>query len=517
MQLIHPPRSGLCPASWPLYGTQATRELEARLGAALPPHTLMQRAGAALARLATALAPHARAIWIACGPGNNGGDGLEAAAQLARRMPATRIAVSCTRSRDAMPPDAQASWDRALHAGVQWIADMPADLSARDLCIDALLGIGLKSNGASSADPLLRRWLQALQASPCPVLCVDIASGLDAETGRFAAALDPGAPPCSPRHTLALLTLQPGLFTGQGQDACGQVWFDDLGAGPQCAAIEPTAHLSTSASWDRRLRSRASHKGNFGDVAVLGGEGLAYRGRSMAGAAWLAALAALHAGAGRVMLALLEAQDADLQAISPWPEIMLRRPGEQDWSQATVVCGCGGGNAVAPWLAQVLEQAPRLVLDADGLNTVATARDLAQSLARRGSLGLHTILTPHPLEAARLLGMSTACVQADRLGAAIKLAEKFRCTAILKGSGTVIAQFHDGAPVRGWINPTGNARLATGGTGDVLAGLAGALWAQGWEAEQAAIQAVYRHGACADHWPAQLPFSASALATRLSS
>ena len=526
MQCIYPLKAtgNRCGAAgWPLFSTADTRHIEKKLAAALPPHTLMQRAGLAVARLATALAPHARTIWVACGPGNNGGDGLEAAAQLTRLLPFARIAVSCTAGRDKMPADAQASWDRAQEAKVQWIDGRPAGMDEQDLCIDALLGIGLRASKNAVPDAKLLQLLRQTQSGSSPVLCIDVASGLDAATGQYADGMAPAMDfPHMPRYTLSLLTLQPGLFTGQGRDACGQVWRDGLEADFYSNNTEPRpypmAWLSHAPS--PHTRPHDSHKGSFGDVAVVGGEGLTQRGLSMTGAAWLAALAALHGGAGRIMLALLDAQTP--QGIAPWPEIMLRQPQAQDWSRATVVCGCGGGEAIKPWLPAILRQAPRLVLDADALNAVAADSELQQLLTSRTRNGQGTVLTPHPLEAARLLHTTTDQVQANRLQAAAQLAEQLQCTVVLKGSGSVIAHPTSSAPAC-WINPTGNARLATGGTGDVLAGLLGAVWARMathngeplQTAAQAATDAVYRHGQAADLWPASQPFSASALALRL--
>lgn len=513
----------------PLFDTAATRTLEQQAAARLPAHSLMQRAGAGLARLARAIAPHARCIWIACGPGNNGGDGLQAAAWLQQSLNAApekarscRILVSCVRERTHMPDDARAAWDAAHEAGVQWTEHMPADMGPQDLCIDALLGIGLRQPDAASprtsTNERLLTLLRSLQSSTSPVLCADIASGLDADTGQYLPGFAPPNAPASARHTLALLTLQPGLFTGSGRDACGQIWWDDLDTGlakgePILTPLPCAQLFSPGASTPR---PHASHKGSFGDVAILGGEGLGQRGLSMTGAAWLAALAALHGGAGRVMLALLDASAGSGQATAPWPEIMLRSPEAQDWRSTTVACGCGGGVAVRAWLPQILEQAPRLVLDADALNAIAEDESLASLLKERRQRDLHTVLTPHPLEAARLLKTNTAQVQAQRRHAARQLAQRFDCTALLKGSGTVIAgpQEESDAPPC-WINPTGNARLSTGGTGDVLAGLIAALWAQGLEPTQAAALAAWRHGFAADHWPAHIPFSASALAQRL--
>lgn len=173
-----------------------------------------------------------------------------------------------------------------------------------------------------------------------------------------------------------------------------------------------------------------------------------------------------------------------------------------------MVCGCGGGEAVHAVLAQVLARSARLVLDADGLNAIASSGALQQALHTRAQQGLCTILTPHPLEAARLLGTSAAQVQAHRLAAAQQLAERFACVVVLKGSGTVVAT----PATTPWLNPTGNARLAAAGTGDVLAGMVAARWASGIHAPQAATEAVFAHGLAADQWPAKEALTAGVLA-----
>lgn len=492
----------------PLFSTAATRAVEHAAATALPPHTLMQRAGRAVARLAQALAPHARTVWIACGPGNNGGDGLEAAVHL--QQSGRQVLVTWLGEPDRAPADAAASWQRARSAGVGFVDEPPAHLSPADLCIDALLGIGLASGPAASArapDGRMLACLQALQRSAAPVLAVDVPSGLDADTGQFAGDFAPGddsAPRA--RHTLSLLTLKPGLFTAAGRDAAGQVWLSDLGVTASQTAAPSAWLLGRPPSTPR---AHASHKGSFGDVAVVGGEGLASRGMGMGGAALLAASAALHAGAGRVLLALLD--DGHLQLDAQQPEIMLRRFEALELEKLTVVCGCGGGLAVAPVLAEVIPRAARLVLDADALNAIAAHAALRTLVVARGQHGQPTVLTPHPLEAARLLGLSTTEVQADRLAAAHQLAVQFDCVAALKGSGTVVAQA-DRVPA---INPTGNARLATAGTGDVLAGMVGARLAAGASALRAASEAVYRHGQVADAWPPGQALTASALARRV--
>ncbi|MES2413861.1 MAG: NAD(P)H-hydrate dehydratase [Pseudomonadota bacterium] len=475
--------------SYPLYNVAATRDMEQRAATNLPPHTLMQRAGLAAARLTLALAPHARHIWIACGPGNNGGDGFEAALHL--HQWGKQVSVSWSdpsAGRSALPPDAQASHDRAIAAGVNIGAEAPEDF---DFCIDALLGIG---SSAREPEGVIAQWLQRMQASDKPRLCIDVPSGLNADTGST-----PGTQAGAQIFTLSLLTLKPGLFTAQGRDCAGEVWFDDLGtssASPSDTAA--TAWLQgqdSIAPSPRQLALHASHKGSFGDVAVIGGE--SSTDSHMAGAALLAAGAALHAGAGRVYVALLAADGQQAMTVdATQPELMFRSPDALDLKNLSVVCGCGGGDAVRAVLPRVLSTAPCLVLDADALNAIAADSGLQTLLKARQARGWQTVLTPHPLEGARLAGKSTADVQADRLAGAAQLAETFGAVIVLKGSGTVIA----GPGQTSRINSSGNALLATAGTGDVLAGMVGAQLASGINAFEAACNAVFRHGRIAEQW-----------------
>lgn len=489
----------------PLFDAVATRRIESAAAAHLPPHTLMERAGAAVARLALALAPHARTMWLVCGPGNNGGDGLEAAMRLRQR--GINAVVTWLGEANTAPPDAQHAWQRACAAGVVFTNQAPSSMDAADLCIDALLGIGLSpddSRPVPQANSPLLRLLAQLRAQPAPILAIDLPSGLQTDTGQYAAGFAPNTLPNQALHTLSLLTLKPGLFTGSGRDAAGQIWFDDLG-------VEPNKHALPCATLPGKprphIRPHASHKGSYGDVAVIGGEGLAARGMGMTGAALLAARAALHHGAGRVMVALLD--EAASTFDSGQPELMLRHPSALAIANSTVVCGCGGGQAINSVLAQVLAQAPRLVLDADALNAIASERRWQQALQARAAHGQITILTPHPLEAARLLNTQVTRVQSHRLRAAQQLADQFACVVVLKGSGTVIAQ-PDSMPS---LNPTGNALLATAGTGDVLAGMVGAELAAGGSAHDAACRAVWQHGHLADIWPSHQALTASALAS----
>lgn len=461
----------------PLFSVAQIRAMEAQAAASLPPHTLMQRAGLALARLALALAPHARTIWIACGPGNNGGDGFEAAVHLkawGKNPVVSYLPV-------AQPPvDAALSIDRARAAGVPISTAVPADF---DVAIDALFGIG-------ALRPLCDehvRWMECMNSAPASVLAADNPTGLDMDNGNI-----PGAV-VQATATLAFLGLKPGLFTGHGRDVCGDIWVDPLEV---AATTAPAAVLNPMPP--ARPRAHASHKGSFGDVAIVGGDS------GMLGAALLAARAALHHGAGRVYVAPLDPQAPRMDAVQP--ELMFRSAQSLAWNALTVVAGCGGGMAIGAWLPAVTQEATRLVLDADALNALASSTQCRQHVQAR--LAHTTVLTPHPLEAARLLNCSTAKVQADRLRAAQMLADTFGATVVLKGSGTVIA-----APgLAPHINPTGNARLATGGTGDVLAGMVGAALASGLNGFEAACTAVYEHGWAAQTDPTAGPVvAASAL------
>jgi hydroxyethylthiazole kinase-like uncharacterized protein yjeF len=507
--------------AWPLHDTAAAHALEAHAAAQLPPHTLMQRAGLGVARLALALAPHARTVWIMAGPGNNGGDGFEAALHLARA--GKQVRLTWLGSAERLPPDAAASLARARAAGIEPVTSLNVPpLGSDDLIIDALLGRGL----TRAAGGELAEAIRLANQQPASRLTVDLPSGLPADSG----ALAPDAPCIQAHWTLALLSVAPGLFTADGRDHAGSVWWDDLCV--DVTTLAPAAWLGSPGAWMDAWppRRHARHKGSFGDVWVVGGA------RSMGGAALLAGRAALHAGAGRVYVHRL---DPAADALDPLhPELMLAElpqagtgagpdyPAPADpLAQATVVAGCGGGQAIRAALPELLAHAGRLLLDADALNAIAADAALQQALQARRSRCLASVLTPHPLEAARLLGSTLSAVQADRLAAAQQLAERFGAVVVLKGSGSVLA-----APAQtAWINPSGNAALATPGSGDVLAGWLGGLWSQlprgdspsrhaseaaaAWLATRAAV---WSHGRVADiASPQAEAFPAGALAERL--
>jgi hydroxyethylthiazole kinase-like uncharacterized protein yjeF len=477
-------RIGQGSGEW-LFDLAQTRRIEALAQTGLAPHTLMQRAGLAVAQMAMAIAPHARRIWIACGPGNNGGDGLEAAIHLQEwgKTPVlTWLGSTSSASKDPL-----AAYNRVVAHGLTVSEEPPENF---DMGIDALLGIG-----ANRREPTgqMADWISRMNRSDLPILSVDVPSGLDADTGS-AAKLHVYA-----SHTLSLLTLKPGLFTSYGRDACGDIWLDDLGVSDRIPdAPPPTAQLNRAPS--RAVRLHASHKGSFGDVAIIGGAA------GMTGAPLLAARAALHTGAGRVFVGLLDQTGLTVDPCQP--ELMFRGIDSLDLSAMTTVCGCGGGSAIATHLQGIFSSLSPVVIDADAINVIASEAILQAALKLRSTRALATVLTPHPLEAARLLGCDPTQVQQDRLKAANQMAAMFGCTVILKGSGTVIAE-PDQVSV---LNVTGNARLATAGTGDVLAGMVGAHLAMGLPTFQAACAAVYEHGAIADAWRNPERLTASQLA-----
>lgn len=489
----------------PILGPADVRHLESELQA-LTPTPLMQTAGQACAQLALAIAPHARRIWIASGPGNNGGDGLEAAVNL--KQWGKEVLVTLVPSPGPSPKDAQVALQRARQAGVRIQNEVPHDwlqlMNEQDLCIDALLGIG--ATRPLSAN--LLACVQAMQKCVAQLLAIDVPTGLNPRSGQWLGGDTNDSVVVRVHHTLSLIAVQAGLLMGHGRDASGEIWLEDLGYRASQHHLPPLAWLN--APYAAARKPHASHKGSYGDVAVIGGESMATRGMGMSGAAVLAATAALHAGAGRVILSLLSGQSNDCAG----PDVMQREYKRLELENLHVVCGCGGGNAVQAVLPEVLQRSAQLVLDADGLNAVALDSNLQNALRQRATqrTSLHgTVITPHPLEAARLLGCNTAEVQNSRIQAAQDLAERFECSVILKGSGTVIA-----APGRTpRINTSGNGQLAIGGTGDVLAGLVGARMAQGMSAFDAACAAVAQHGKLADDWPQNEALTASRLAKSL--
>ena len=484
----------------PLHSAQDTREIERDAYRDDAPDGLIERGGWACARLAAAIAPHARQTVVFVGPGNNGADGLYAAAALAQQGRQVRAVLP-----GGLPTlTTSSSLGRALayaqSLGVPLVSASSAAVDPQDLVIDALFGLGLTR-------PLADAFAQAvagINAHPGLRLAVDLPSGLDAS-----AASPGGSGAVRATHTLSLLTLKPALFTGTGRDHGGELWWDNLGVS---ATGPPQAWLLGHDDAHLPERQHAQHKGSFGDLIVIGGD------RGMGGAARLAAGAALAAGAGRVYLCPLSADSAQGLRAEVMPRDLAFAQDPQVLRASTVVAGCGGGAAMAALLPALLAHAHRLLLDADALNAVAADPALQRQLRARGARGQVTVLTPHPLEAARLLSTSVESVQADRLASAVALAQGVDAVVVLKGAGSVIA-CADGLPV---ICGRGGPALASGGTGDVLAGWLGGTWVQesaGCNETQAALRsaerAVWGHAVAGEAGGSFLPTPAQDLITAM--
>ncbi|MEO6922124.1 MAG: NAD(P)H-hydrate dehydratase [Collimonas sp.] len=471
-----------------IYPVADIRKIEQAALRDLPAYTLMQRAGQAAAQAALRLLPcpaHSAAILVLAGPGNNGGDALEAAAGLAKA--GAEVVVLLKTPPSQLPPDAAQALVRAQKQGVHLMPPeqfAEIDASQWTLVIDGLFGIGLRR-------PLEGDWrnlAQAINAMPCPLLALDVPSGLDADTGTVVGGASGIAVKAS--HTITFIADKAGLHTGDGPDYAGDVEVAEL-AIAQHYLPAPDMWLNRPDLFGDYLqpRRRNSHKGSFGDVAVIGGAA------GMAGAPILAARAAAKCGAGRVFVGYADNPPA---YDSAQPELMCRHAADLDFSSAVLVVGTGLGvaDSALALLTRALDALNWLVLDADALNLLARQPQLHIQVAQRQHAAL---MTPHPLEAARLLGVSTSDIQADRVAAARKLASRFNAVVVLKGAGSIIARA-DGAVV---VNPTGNPALATAGSGDVLSGICGALLAQGWPQWEAALAAVWLHGRAADQLVAQ--------------
>ncbi|MDP2171754.1 MAG: NAD(P)H-hydrate dehydratase [Rhodocyclaceae bacterium] len=455
--------------SLPILQDAALRAIEADHAAITP--SLMERAGSGAARVAqemlagTGTGPHP--TLIIAGPGNNGGDAFVVARLLkeAKHTPHVLFAGDPA----LLPGAARRAHTAWLAAGGTCLRNYPA--TEPGLIIDGLFGIGL----ARPITGAYADWIERMNACGRPVLALDVPSGLNAATGQAT------GPIVNATRTATFIALKPGLLTGDGPDHCGQITLCDLDLKIDIKDGEQV----TPALFQHCLlpRRRNSHKGSYGSVAIIGGAA------SMTGAALLAGRAALHLGAGRVYLGMLENPLVDHDQ----PELMLRPPAEAMDAATVVAIGPGLGQSLqaGELLGQALSYNLPLVLDADSLNLLPQSPLLLRKATVRPA---PTFITPHPAEAARLLACSIDEVQADRLAAALELARRLRAYVVLKGCGTIVV-----APDARWfMNTTGNPGLATAGSGDVLTGILAALLAQGWPPLEALLGAVHLHGAAAD-------------------
>ena len=459
----------------PIYPVAAIRSIEAAVMPTAKP-SLMERAGRAVAEDAVRLTlDNPGPILIACGPGNNGGDGFVMARHL--HTAGRQVVVAFAGDPAGLPADAAAAHRAWRAGGGVTSSDLPAaPAGGWRLVVDALFGIGLQR----PIEGRYRTWIDSLNAQPCRRLAIDIPSGIDADNGRVLGIAFRAT------HTTTFIALKPGLLTLDGPDHAGEVLVQRLELDAR-SFLQCQGEMVAPSLFRAWLKPRVKncHKGVFGDVAIIGGA------PGMVGAALLAGRASVKLGAGRVFVGLLDRHGPAVDFGAP--ELMLRAPETlMDCAEAVAIGpGLGKSEAAVGLLgAAILRNAP-VVVDADGLNLLGHCPDLKAALKTRNA---PTVLTPHPAEAGRMLGCSTAEVQADRIGCATHLAREFRAIVVLKGCGSIIAN-----PQGHWyINTSGHGGLATAGSGDVLTGLVVSLLAQHWPAQEAALAAVHLHGRAAE-------------------
>lgn len=453
-----------------LYSAAQVRAIDASLIAAgTPGFELMQRAARATWRALVRRWPTANELSVVAGHGNNAGDGY-LVALLAQRA-GWQVRVLAAGEPQRLQGDAAQAHAEAIAEGVDvqaWAAQAPL----RGIVLDALLGTGVSGEVREPYASVIA----AINASGLPVAAVDIPSGLCADTGRQLGAA------VRADLTVTFIGLKIGLFTGDAADVVGELVFNDLQAAPELLnGIDISAHRLNASNMPR-LPSRAStaHKGQFGHVLLMGGD------RGFGGAILLSAQSALRSGAGMVSVATRSEHVP--AALARIPEAMVLGTSSANQLMGLLdkvsVLVVGPGLGQAAWGRSLLSAAANAPLpqvwDADALNLLSD---------QFACLPKDCVVTPHPGEAARLLGMSTADVQADRPAAAHALSKKYAAVVVLKGAGSLIAS-PDG---RLAVCHQGHPAMATAGLGDVLAGLIGALRAQGMAAFEAACLGVWLH------------------------
>ncbi len=460
-----------------LYRAEQTRELD-RLAIeefGISANILMERAGDAAFNILRQTWPDASRIAVMCGSGNNGGDGF-VIARLAYEQ-GLNVTVYQVGDPVRIQGDALAALQRMQGVDLSPVAYTEQSLDDYDVIVDALLGTGLSGEVRAP----FRQAIEAINASPAPVLAVDIPSGLNADTGM----------PCGlavrADCTVSFIGLKQGMMIGKGPDYCGKILFDDLNL--PAAVFERLEPAATLLAYDElkhhlKPRERTAHKGDFGHVLIVGGN------KGMSGAARLAGEAALRSGAGLVSIATRRKHAAQLSATRP--ELMCHGIESGDALKAlsarATVIAIGPGLGQDDWAREMLSIAMArnlpLVVDADALKLLAKIE-----IERKD-----WILTPHPGEAAHLLHTGTAEVQQDRFAAVSKLVEKYDATVVLKGAGSLVK--HPGE--KPGLCTAGNPGMASAGMGDVLTGVIAALVAQGMGQAEAARLGVCLHAEAGD-------------------
>jgi ADP-dependent NAD(P)H-hydrate dehydratase / NAD(P)H-hydrate epimerase len=461
-----------------LYAAVQVRELDRRAiqDHGIPGYTLMQRAAAAAWNAARERWPLLRSVAVLAGGGNNGGDGYEIARLALAAGCTVRLCEVGDQTRRGDAATARAAWLRQGTA--ERFDEIDAGFFRADLIVDAIFGTGLSRPPEDAALAAIKA-INGARSGGAAVLAVDLPSGLQSDTGAA-----PGAA-VQADLTVTFIGRKLGLYTGQGPALCGRIVFDPLGVADTVGqGLPPRASLLDAAElrgWLPR-RPRTAHKGDHGHVLVVGGDA------GTIGAVLLAARAALRAGAGLVSVATRGAHAALLTAAQP--EIMCR--GVESAAELQTLIGRADVIAIGPGLGQgewgrmacneAFAAGKPLLADADALNLLAHE-------PRRHE---RWVLTPHPGEAGRLLGLSTAEIQADRPAAALELCTRYGGVAVLKGAGTLV----QGDALA--LCPYGNPGMGVGGMGDALSGIIAAFIGQGLELESAARAGVLAHALAGD-------------------
>lgn len=441
-------------------------------------YELMLRAGQAAFDVARTAYPAARHWLILCGHGNNGGDGyVVARLAVAAGIRVTLLAQASDKPLPQEALSAREAWlaaDGVIHStAIPWPQDA-------DLIIDGLLGTGLQNAPRENVASLIEQ----ANHFPAPIIALDIPSGLNAQTGTT-----PGAV-VHAHHTITFIALKPGLLTGKARDVVGQLHHHALGLEAWLSQQSTNIHrldASQLAQWFTPRRP-TSHKGDHGRLVVIGGD------HGTAGAIRMAGEAALRAGAGLVKV--LTRVENIVPIITARPELMVDELTPQsldeslEWADVVVI---GPGLGQAAWGKQALRKIDNFrkptLWDADALNLLAINPDKRHN----------RVITPHPGEAARLLNCKVAEIENDRLLSAQRLVQRYGGVVVLKGAGTIVA---DERGVNSIID-AGNAGMASGGMGDVLSGIIGALLGQALSPYDAACAGCIAHGAAADELAAR--------------
>lgn len=461
-----------------LYSTAQVRSLDAQAieVQGIPGYTLMKRAGEAALRYLRTRWPMAHRIVVVCGGGNNGGDGYV----LARFAQAAGLTVTALAAipADQLRGDARQAYEDWKSRGGTVRSFSPELLSEGEVIVDALLGTGLR--GGVRED--LARVIRHINSVGRPVFAIDVPSGLDSDAGI------PLGETVRADCTVTFVGLKTGLFIGDGPEFAGTVFFDDLELSPPSSVdFKPRLERIVDAEIQRALprRRRAAHKGDFGRVLIVGS------GTGMPGATRLAGEACLRVGAGLVTVAVAP---ENVPAIAAGRPELICQPltGENVLAEAIEradVIAIGPGLGRTAWARTALEVVLRsekpLVVDADALNLIAEAGTRPRE---------NWILTPHPGEAGRLLGIRTDDIQRDRLGSLDRLLERYHGTVVLKGAGTLVGT----AGRTPALCERGNPGMASAGTGDVLTGAISGVLAQCHDTWLAARVGVLVHAMAGD-------------------